>query len=361
MTITLEQAFDVLFDDEQFYDLLDRLANSMGAKGYAAGWSGGGQVDSMFAIKNDWSSAMVERYFSDYAGCDPWTIAIMNLPDNGAFHRLSDHVDDATFATSRLCAELLREGGDDTQYAVGNRMALPRGGAGGLTLYRGRGQGDFDGDVTRRLNAMGGDLGRLIALKASMHARNLATSDWRILVDRLAAPMFIVDSSLHLISMNRAADALMLQQPGFAERDGKLRATSASDQSRLERSCLSAAHGSLGDVEALAIRIGDELRHFTVLCAPNPGGGRRIILLGDEPTNLSLNTADLLKKRYRLSPAEAALMVSLASGKSTGTIAEERRVSVETLRTQYRAAMLKMDCRTLTHAILAVREIVAIN
>lgn len=328
----------------------------MGAKGYAAGWAGRTHVESMFAIKNDWSPEMIERYYVEYAASDPWTQAMMRLPPTGQFHALGDHVSEQSFENSALFNDLLREGGDDTFHAAGNMFALPSGGAGGLTFYRGKGQAGFAASSLDELNAAGGDLQRLLILKASLHADRIAIASWQDMIDRLLTPVIVLNTGRGIVAANLAAQDILSLGRGLCMRGGKLTAVLPEKQAELETACRSALNAPIDQVATFSLRCGEIARHFTLMCAPNPGGGRRIILLGDQPESLGVGIHALLRCRYRLSPAEADLMVHLANGLSTSDIAERRRVTVDTLRTQYRAAMAKMDCRSLIQAIITVRR-----
>lgn len=53
-----------------------------------------------------------------------------------------------------------------------------------------------------------------------------------------------------------------------------------------------------------------------------------------------------LRSRYRLTPAEAALAVAVAEGTALRTYAEQRILSIHTVRYQMKQILAKTDCRT---------------
>lgn len=357
MRLTFERAYEAVINNEQFIGILDEVAALIHAKGYAAGWAAHDLIESMFAIKNDWSPEMVADYHTHYASTDPWAAAVLAAGKSGAFLNLSNLVPESQFATSALYNELLREGGDDTFYAAGMAIALPDNAAGGLTFYRGRNQNAFDIEDMRILRAIEQDLTRLIVLKAKLNGQAICNGHWREMVTRLSVPAFVLNAALILVDHNIAAEQVLQHGAGLALRQGRLTAVLPRSQTELEQTCRAVLHGSLRDVGTFQVACGEIVRRFTVLALPNPGGGRRILLLGDQPRDIDREHEFLLRQRYRLSPAEAAIMCAFASGRTTKEISELRSVGVETVRTQYRSAMVKMKCHTLTEAIIAVREV----
>lgn len=64
-----------------------------------------------------------------------------------------------------------------------------------------------------------------------------------------------------------------------------------------------------------------------------------------------------INKRQRITPAEKAVLYWAARGLSTRKTAEELGVSMETIKTQRKAAIYKLEARNTTHAVaIAVRE-----
>lgn len=357
MKLGFEQAFELISDNDAFHDFLDRLAVELGAKGYAAGWAGDSHVESMFAIKNDWSDSMIQSYFAEFAVHDPWTRAIMQLPASGDFLSMHDLVGDREFLDSALYNDLLRPGGDDTAQAIANRVDLPSGGTAGLTFYRGKNQKPFASEQTDRLNFISGDLSRLLALKAQIHEKDLENRDYRLLLDRKNFPIFILNSSMKIVSLNSAAESIVEQGKGLKCMKGRLVATMPERDAALRGACRAVLSGSLEDASTVSISCGNIRRNFVILAAPNPGGGHRVILIGDTPRAFGDVTKEVLRDRFRLSPAESELLCMLASGCSTKNAAVRRGVSIETIRTQYRSAIEKMNCANLVDAIISVRQL----
>ncbi|WP_158610997.1 helix-turn-helix transcriptional regulator [Aurantiacibacter spongiae] len=362
MALALEAAFDAVMDDEALVALFDSYAARIGAKGYAAGWSGGFAVDEIMVFRNDWSDAMLGEYHERYAANDPWTRAMLASGEgaDAEFLLTSDYVSDHEFGDSALYNDLLRANGDDS-FRAAALVGPMQGGLCGITFYRGRRQSDFDRARVMTLNEDAEALGRVLALKALLAGRSAQAASWRMLVDRFAGAVFVLTVNGRLLETNRAGERMLERRAPFFASRGAFFASHPATQARLADALLRASIGIEATPLVIAASPGGRSERFHVLAAPNPGGGRRIVLMGEPPARIGEAARALLIAAFALSPAEAAVMARLAEGASAPELAQERGVSVETVRTQYRAATAKMGCEGLGEALSRVRRIVAIS
>ena len=358
MGISLEQAFEAVLDDEVFLDLMRGYAQRIGAKGFAAGFSiSGNAVDSIFAYENDWSTDMLADYTAHFAHKDPWTLNIAHQDTARAgFIDVADFVADDQWGRSELYNDLLRANGDDTYRALATCVEIP-GGMGGITFYRGRGQERFSDRELAILQADKDDLRHLIGLRAALTRSQAQATNWRDLVDRFSAEAFVLDSRMWLLDCNAMGQEMLESGGGLMVNRGYLYAAHPPSQRALEEAVQRAVNGRASDAQVVTVGSGPSARRFQLLATVGDGPFHRIILLGDLPVELGAQIEQALRLTYRLSPAEAALMRRLASGETPGEVAEARSVSVDTIRTQYRSAMAKMDVDRLNVAILKVRSL----
>ena len=85
------------------------------------------------------------------------------------------------------------------------------------------------------------------------------------------------------------------------------------------------------------------------------------MLLGELPQFVSAELADHLRSLHQVTSAEADVIVALANGVSVDDVAAKRGSSYETVRTQYRAALMKMGCRRIADAAIALRRVVPLD
>lgn len=356
--ISLEEAFEAILDGDVFRDVLRSYARRIGAKGFGAGWSGDSRaIDDIFAYENEWTPEMVTAYASSFAQNDPWTRAIAPTGDaNNTFIDVSDYVSPQDWERSELYNELLRPNGDDTFWALATAIPFP-GGLGGVTFYRGRTQRQFSDRELAILQTDAGDIARLVGLRAAFVRRTAEATCWRSLVDRFASEAFVIDRNLRLLATNALGEKMLRERAGLFASRGYLHACRPAAQRALEAAAAKVAIGRARDAEVVTLGSGHAARRFQMLRVESEGALHRLILLGDVPASLDARVESTLRATYRLSPAEAELIRRLASGENTGEIAESRQVRVDTIRTQYRSAMAKMNAERLIDAILAVRRI----
>lgn len=357
MPITLEEAYDTLADESSFTNLIDNFADRLGARSYAGGWASNNSVEQIVAFKG-FEPQQVQRYLGEFAHLDPWTHAFLAAPVHGQFVDMLDYVDSDAYARSVLYRKFFLEEGIDVFYAVAFMM-MTDGTQSGLTFHRGKADGKFDRDAIASVNRDAGDLARLFHLKVRMSQLAHKASDWEKLLSRINVELYLIDRSGRLVDCNDAARLMLDGDHGLIVQAGRLGASDPDARASLQRIYHAAKHNRLEATDSFTLGSGEKRRRLVVLPVENANGSRRLALIGETRRELGTELEAMLRAAYRLSPVEAAIMVRLANGEGPKDISASRSVSQETTRTQYRSAMRKMDCRTLTDAIIAVRRLPA--
>lgn len=358
MTIAIENVLDAALDDDAFVDLMREYAAKIGAKGFAAGWASGPFVENMFAFDNDWSPSMIEQYFSQFARTDPWTAASMANPTFDAFVKMSELVSSSDYETSLLWNELLRPGGDDTYFALAMKTRL-NGNIGGLTFYRNP-KSDF---LDTKLVDLAGDqavLSKLLQIKGRIAHGAAQARNWRTLADRFAGEVFVLDITGRLIDCNVAGERRLLASDGLTLRAGCLIGSQPVDGNRIATVVSQAIKGD----GATHFSVSDSEGHplsYQVLRVSGQGEAVRLMLLGELPQFVSAGLADHLRGLYQLTASEADVIVALANGLSVHDVAAKRGSTYQTVRSQYRTALMKMGCRRIADAAITLRRLVPIN
>ena len=357
MPITLEEAYDTLADEGRFSALIDSFADRLGAQTYAGGWAANNSVEQIVAFKG-FEPHQVQRYLADFAHIDPWTRAFLQAPVFGRFVDMLDYVDCDSFERSALYSEFFSKEGIDVFYAV-PFMMMTDGTQSGLTFHRGKKDGPFAPDAIAAVNEDAGDLARLFHLKVRMSHLLHKASDWEKLLSRLNVELYLIDRHGRLLDCNDTAKQMLEGQKGLIVHDGRISAIDAGSRASLARIIDAAQNDRLEATDSVTIGSGGNSRRLVVLPVQNANGLLRLALIGESRRELGVEVEATLRAVYRLSPIEAAIMIRLANGEGPKEISASRSVSQETTRTQYRSAMRKMDCRTLTDAIIAVRRLPA--
>jgi DNA-binding CsgD family transcriptional regulator len=106
----------------------------------------------------------------------------------------------------------------------------------------------------------------------------------------------------------------------------------------LQRAMIAAASGTTMD---LAVSRPSGSSPFLVRCAAMPGrAGWTVMRVADSAARRA-PSAQLLRSTFGLTSAEACLAISLCRGQTLGEIAQERGISIHTVRTQLRALLGK--------------------
>lgn len=110
-------------------------------------------------------------------------------------------------------------------------------------------------------------------------------------------------------------------------------------------------------------------RNSFVICAPSPGditeelrtqhGAKKYFLLTTIDLTYDGGLRSLLKQTFRLTKAEIEVAIALAQGLSPAVISETRQVSLETVRTQIKGVLDKVDTNAVTDLVRILNGVAA--
>lgn len=176
---------------------------------------------------------------------------------------------------------------------------------------------------------------------ADQESRALCSAD---VMDRFAFGVLILDKRARVIHVNTTGDRIVRRRDGLAiQRDQSLTAIGRGNL-HLQR-LISGALGHVGLAEArrsggqMALERSSGARPYGMLIAPLTAAGSRFatrppaaVVIITDPDNETTGLADGLRHSYGLAPAEAHLVEHLVTGGSLTEYAEQRGVSVGTVR-----------------------------
>src|SRR5262245_58205936 len=201
-----------------------------------------------------------------------------------------------------------------------------------LDVQRGRSQERFQGDDLELMKVIAPHFMRAVAINRQVQSNQYLASA----LDNFQFALLLVDSSMRIVTMNAAAEAI-LSRPGsnFSLKLGKLSTPDAKTMARL-RSMVAGACSLAGEClpglggDLLIDSDSDEYGRFALTVAPLPPQSRDLtfverpaaILIHDVSLSLPPRFATQVEALFGLSPREADMAIALASGQSLKAAAE---------------------------------------
>jgi len=225
----------------------------------------------------------------------------------------------------------------------------------GLAIYRREGCRAFTEDDLRLGNLLVPHLARAFAVYSRFGGVSHERSALAEVLDRLPLGVILVDRRYQPVVMNRTAEQIAALEDGFV-------LTPEGPRARDPREDL-ALHGYLEEVMAIqglgrgpnhvmSISRPSGKRSYPVVVAPllGPLTGSTdresvaVVFIAD-PEATENTAVDFLQTLYQLTPAEAELVALLAAGRSLEEAAQERGVSLHTVRSQLKHVFAKTETR----------------
>ena len=298
--------------------------------------------------------AALQLYLKNFAAEDP-RLPYYNQHPGQLFFCQQAIRDPAAFERSALVNEVLNK--NDARFAllVGVPVGLEH--SVSLTLMRSRRDGQYGAEEARRLAPLLPHIKRAMSLHIRIGRLESTLASLDALVDRLSAPILLVDRTGLLRYANSPGQEALRRARHLVLRDGRVHPRSARQAQQFTDMLVTALSNDpspvaaepsssmrLFDVEGqAAILVVQALRGQANLIGMPQADAVLFLIRSDEkpPTN-----ATRLQIVFGLTPAETRLAEHLVSGKSLSEIGDELKLSRETLKSQLRSVFAKTDtCR----------------
>jgi DNA-binding CsgD family transcriptional regulator len=200
-------------------------------------------------------------------------------------------------------------------------------------------------------------LQRAITIHRRLEGADLARTAASEALDCLAIGVVILDRDGKVLFLNTQTQTLLTRGDGLLlQRDG-LSATGAADAAALRRLVADACAASVGrgvlaggplhitrrpPLRPLSVLVAPLRVRSFALCGPAPAA---IVFIGDPERHVE-GIGDVLRRLYRLTPAEAAVTTLLLEGLRTDQLAERLGITLFTARTHVKRVLSKVDVRT---------------
>jgi DNA-binding CsgD family transcriptional regulator len=180
------------------------------------------------------------------------------------------------------------------------------------------------------------------------------------ILDHLGVPILLVNCDATVSYANAAAHAL-INGDGLIKAVNSILSTShAGDGERLRSAVADTCANGAGRVVVLGGE--SDVQPLVALVLPfhaegrHPRNGRALVMLrsGQGLSELLVNS---LRQLFRLSPAEASIAVALGTGIDLVELAHQRKVKLNTLRSQVASIMAKTGTRRQAQLVALVARI----
>jgi DNA-binding CsgD family transcriptional regulator len=217
-----------------------------------------------------------------------------------------------------------------------------------LGILRITGKGDLTQAEYHLLSKLLPHLQRAMTISLRLAAlENQATIDAQVL-NRLTIGIIVTDAKCRAGYLNLAAQQIISARDGLSIRNRMLSAGLHGDTTALEAAVARAVARDGDGGEALTIRRKAGHPYVALVaplgpeCLPFLGRQqRRALILISNPDRARVDLPRRLIEIFGLSPAEAQLAAGLHSGKRLEELAEHRRVSANTIKTQVKSIFTK--------------------
>jgi DNA-binding CsgD family transcriptional regulator len=228
-----------------------------------------------------------------------------------------------------LAASLLRERQRDVYLAVGRRLGRP----------------DYDTGEREALAALLPHLATAIRVGWHIDAAERRADSLDAALEGLATGVILVDASASILFLNVTAERLLASGRGLcADKDGLcgVRAADTRALRRLVQACAGQPVGSNLQGGEMALASPANAAPLRVVVSPYLPGSwagsasfshKAAIVLVSDPQPVLKQRREFLRRRFGLTPAEALVMLEIASAQGRGAAARRLGISEATLKT----------------------------
>jgi DNA-binding CsgD family transcriptional regulator len=221
-----------------------------------------------------------------------------------------------------------------------------------LSVYRGLAAGAFGENSLSLVRFLEPHIKRAYRLHSELSASRNRGDGLQSALDSLTASVILLANKGQVVTMNRAAERLLLENDGLSGGRTGLRCRRAAETARLERLVADASATSAGNGLNAAGVLSVSRRDrppLQVLVSPVRGFDAdearpvRAIVFVSDPARRVRPAPETLRILFGLTPAECRLAMLLADGHSPSAIGEKLGVSRNTLKSQLASIYRKTD------------------
>lgn len=348
--------YEAAIDDEAWPAVLTALGDlSSGIGGHLLIWDRRRNVP-IDSFMGDRFPDVNSDYISYYGSIDPRLHLVMNMPVGMTF-ACHHHFDDTFVSQSEFYNDFLLR--NNARFVTGCRLFESGGATAIFGLHRNRRQGPFEAAEMELLERLLPHLKRAIIIRERLRAAEVKWATNRAALDRLTTAVFVISGAGAVLMMNEAARQIIRFGDALVVRHGRLGAKKPAEENRLlglirEATDAATIHCAGGGPVGLSRDCGGLYVGLVAPLSANhtiTGGESVAVLLVSGPTASPRMLSQAMIHLYHFSQAEARLAVLLAQGRTLQDAARERKVGIETIRSQLRSMLEKSGTRRQTDLV----------
>ena len=199
-------------------------------------------------------------------------------------------------------------------------------------------------------------LRRAVELRSHLDEKDASRSVAQGVIEGMITGVVLLDASGHVLAANATARRIADLRDGLLLSRERLRATSNSEDDLLQKAireaiAISEQRDGCGGA-AITVRRPSGARPYAILVSPGASVASQsafriasaVVLIGDSDAGLAASE-ELAMQLYGLTPTEARLACSVASGESLESYASARGINVSTARWTMKQALAKTGAR----------------
>jgi DNA-binding CsgD family transcriptional regulator len=239
-----------------------------------------------------------------------------------------------------------------------------------LSIHRASQHGGFSKEEVALFESLATHLARAWRIGREMR-RSAGVADAIVLaLARFHTPVFLVDARGSLLRMSAPAEELLRQGDPLRLRHGRLETARHSEIDMFRRAIAAAANPIVlgGNTRETTMKLAGQTAQddltllFSACSVRNLSANDHVLIFADNPQCVPPADVDILTRQFQLTAAEARVVASLTSGLSVAAMAQQFRVSAETIRSQLKSAMGKCETQSQGQMVgLALRSLAALR
>lgn len=354
-SLATEQIYDSIFDDDLLAELPKSLNRAYGARSCTLHWWHALGEAEVMAHSGHFTDEQMLNYATNFAETDLWSLEGLRPERANRVWNCDAIVPAAVYEKGVFYNEWIRPMGDDTYHCMGIAMHT-RWGFGFIGLHRGIAQGGFSDTALEALNRDVTHLRRMLTLRGRLANVTRTTEGLASGLDALGQPMFLVDAQARVKHFNSAAAGMLGQQ--LYIRDGVLHASDPQSDRGLKRAVahVFSKEGPAASAVSVACNSAKQI-HLSIVATPYSEGARLCLIAAGDCGRPDPTAAHRLRLLYGLSRGEADVAVFLADGHSPASIAEQRQVTIATVRQQMKCVSAKLGCSRQSEIVALVKSL----
>ncbi len=355
--------------------LVDELYDTIGNGGFAAlpgllAEVGGGRSGSFQVIGTDAKPRVVEssyfdpqmnRYYVDEGiyHHDIWQLQTDRAPRGRALNLL-EYVPDADYVRSRFYQDMIRHFGDDTGRCLGMLIPIPNVGLIGIGVHRALKARPFEDSDVAALDELTPHLGRIVGTQLRLDQACASRATLEATLETMPQAALVISPGCTVALANAGARAILRRNDGLSLILNRLELTVAAEHERYVKYLHQALRREGARGGALLVSRSGARRPYSLVVHPFESGERtNALVLIVDPDRERTSRGELLRQLYRLTSAEADVVLMVSSGLNIEEVANRRGVTGATAKTLLQRAYQKTDVSKASELARLVAELPA--